>query len=63
MKENKKKYKPTPIAKIFTCHWYNPIFWIAIFSAPFLMFFVDGAKAFYNTGVDVFTRIKTWDLL
>ena len=61
MKENRKQ-KPKPIAKIFTCHWYNPIFWIAILCAPFLMFFIDGCKSFYDAGVDVFYGIKTWDL-
>jgi hypothetical protein len=57
-----KKYKPIPKAKIFTVHWYNPLFWISILLLPFIMFFIEGAKGFAESAQSIYNALKTFDL-
>lgn len=42
------KTKPKSKIKIFSAYWWNPLFWIILLIMPFLMFFIDGIKAFYE---------------
>jgi len=58
----KNKIKPIPKYLIFSAYWWNPFFWVLIFTLPILFSIFYFFLYFLAISREVIKDLKKWDL-